>query len=69
VANARPFAIIARSVKSEIAGGKKQLGLLMVRGLKGFDTINALVEVKGGARASEEARSLADDAYLKKQIK
>ena len=63
MANKKPFAIIARSKKSEIENDKKNSTFLVIRGLKGFESLNASINATGNTRANDEARNLADNAY------
>lgn len=66
MANKKPFAIIVRSTGSDMNGNKGS-ERLVIRGLIGFESIKASVNVKNNSHANEEARSVADSAYIKIQ--
>ncbi|MFZ2266292.1 MAG: hypothetical protein WAV95_01810 [Azonexus sp.] len=66
MANNKPFAIIIRAAGQNMDGnpGPERL---FVRGLIGYEFIEAAIPTKGNNRANEEARNFADGAYLKWQ--
>jgi hypothetical protein len=68
LANGKPFAVIFRVTKygdptdSDVFGNK--IGeVLLVRGLKGFESINLEVDTKTTPNPNEKARQLADSNY------
>lgn len=72
MANKRPFAIIVRSLSPDSFTGdtfteKKEY--LMVLGLKNYEFINYTVDVKNIPIANQQARDLADAAYIKNHNK
>ena len=64
--NNRPFAIIIRASGQNMDGSPGPEHLF-VRGLIGYEFIEAAIPTKGNRRANEEARNFADGAYLKRQ--
>ena len=64
MANAKPFAIIVRSLTLDKSGevGPERL---VVLGLKDFESIDSYVETTGNSLANEHARNLADTSYAK----
>jgi hypothetical protein len=71
LANGKPFAIIMRIYEYAgddlcATGGKITSEALMVKGLKGYEHIDATVPVKGTLNPNLKARQLADAGYAKK---
>jgi hypothetical protein len=68
MANAKPFAIIVRSLTLDKSGevGSERLAVL---GLQDFESIDGYVETTGNSLANEQARNLADIAYAKSRRK
>jgi len=67
---AKPFAVIMRTYDyagdDQCASGGKIIGeSLIVRGLKGYEQIEAEIKLKGTANPNAKARQIADDGYAK----
>jgi len=70
LANGKPFAVIMRVYEYGgndlcTVGGKVTGESLIVKGLKGFEHIDADVKVKGTPNPNAKARELADKGYAK----
>ena len=69
MANGRPFAVIMRvyeyggSPECGELGGKIIRTSLIVKGLKGYESIDEKVDVKGTPNPNAKARELADKGY------
>ena len=71
LADGKPFAIIMRIYdyagdEQCATGGKITSEVLMVKGLKGYEHIDATVPVKGTPNPNLKARQIADAGYAKK---
>lgn len=68
LANGKPFAVILRldKYKGDLAlDAKKVREVLFVKGLHKFENINYEVDIKGQLNPNQEARSLADQSYMR----
>jgi len=68
MAKGKPFAVIMRVYEYSgddlcAVGGKVTGESLIVKGLKGYERIDAEVKVKGTANPNEKAREIADKGY------
>jgi len=59
LADGKPFAVIMRTY------GKNKKQNLVVKGLKGFESINSKIDVRKTKNANEAARKAADEGYSK----
>ncbi|EHP85203.1 hypothetical protein GeomeDRAFT_2615 [Geobacter metallireducens RCH3] len=68
LANGKPFAVILKldKYKGDLAlDAKKVKEVLLIKGLKKFEDINYEVDIKGQSNPNLEARSLADQSYMR----